>query len=248
MKVCSSSSVCTPRPPSRSISPCSTSTVARASDSARWLGVVAERKTTARELSLQLGASSRVITRLARRAVSTTSKPGQGRSCTPAKCLRKPTSNGRVVGDQDGALRELEERRQRGGDRRCGGHHRVGDPGEHGDEGRDLGVRVDQRLELAENLTTAHLDGPDLGDHRAALHRGAGRLEVDHTERDVAQGPPQLVEAHLRGPPAHVHDARQRHRQNPGRQGRAGHAGRNLSVGGAGVVPPPSPVVLRSPR
>ena len=92
--VCSSSSVCTPRPPSRSIRPCSTSTVARASESARWLGVVVERNTRARDESLQLGASSRVITRRASLAVSTTSNPGQARPCRSAKWRRKPTSNG----------------------------------------------------------------------------------------------------------------------------------------------------------
>ena len=92
--VWSSSSVWTPSPPSRSIRPCSTSTVARASASARWLGVVDDRKTLASDDSLQLGASSRVITRRAISAVSSTSNAGHGRPCTSAKWRRKPTSNG----------------------------------------------------------------------------------------------------------------------------------------------------------
>jgi hypothetical protein len=48
----------------------------------------------ASEPSLQLGASSRVITRRASFAVSSTSNFGHGRPCSAAKCLRKPTSNG----------------------------------------------------------------------------------------------------------------------------------------------------------
>ncbi len=76
------------------MSPCRTSTVARASDSARWLGVVPELKTLASEESLQFGASSRVMTRRASRAVSSTSNRGQGRPCFAAKCLRNPTSKG----------------------------------------------------------------------------------------------------------------------------------------------------------
>jgi hypothetical protein len=45
------------------------------------LGVVVDPNAIASELSLQLGASSRVITRRARRAVSSTSNAGQGRPC-----------------------------------------------------------------------------------------------------------------------------------------------------------------------
>ena len=94
VKVWSSSRVCTPSPPSRSISPCSTSTVARASASARWLGVVEELKAFAREDSLQLGASSLVMTRRASLAVSRTSNGGQPRPWSRAKWRRNPTSKG----------------------------------------------------------------------------------------------------------------------------------------------------------
>ena len=48
----------------------------------------------AREDSLQLGASSRVITRRASLAVSSTSKGGQPGPAARAKWRRKPTSNG----------------------------------------------------------------------------------------------------------------------------------------------------------
>ena len=192
--------MCTPRPPSRSISPCSTSTVARASERARWLGVVVDRNTRANEESLQLGASSRVMTRRASLAVSTTSNPGQARPCCVVEVLEEADVERRVVGDQDGAGRELEERRQRGLDRRGVGDHGVADAGEHRDERRDLGARVDQGLELAEHLATAHLDRTDLGDHAARLGRAAGRLEVDDGEGEVPQRTAQLVEAALRLP------------------------------------------------
>ena len=68
--------------------------MARASESARWLGVVVDRNARARDESLQLGASSRVITRRASLAVSTTSNLGHARPCFSAKWRRKPTSNG----------------------------------------------------------------------------------------------------------------------------------------------------------
>ena len=100
LKVWSSSRVCTPRPPSRSISPCSTSTVARASDSARWLGVVVAWKALASDESLQLGASSRVTTRRASLAVSSTSNAGQGRPCRAGEVLEEADVERRVVGDQ----------------------------------------------------------------------------------------------------------------------------------------------------
>ena len=68
--------------------------MARASDSARWSGVVVDPKAAASELSLQLGASSRVTTRRASLAVSTTSKAGHGRPWAAAKWRRNPMSKG----------------------------------------------------------------------------------------------------------------------------------------------------------
>jgi hypothetical protein len=56
--------------------------------------VTGEPKALASEESLQFGASSRVITRRASLAVSSTSNRGHGRPCCSAKYLRNPTSNG----------------------------------------------------------------------------------------------------------------------------------------------------------
>ncbi len=68
--------------------------MARASDSARWLGTVGEPNSGASVPSLQLGASSRVTTPRASLTVSTAEKPGQARPVAAAAALRKPTSNG----------------------------------------------------------------------------------------------------------------------------------------------------------
>src|SRR6478609_2608275 len=83
-----------PRGASRPSSACSTSTVARASASARCSGVVVAWNSPARVLSLWLGASSRVTTRRASRTVSTTGKPGHACPVSAAAALRNPTSNG----------------------------------------------------------------------------------------------------------------------------------------------------------
>ena len=107
----------------------------------------------------------------------------------------------RVVGHQHGArgaAGELEEGRQRRAEPRGARHRGVGDAGEHRDERRDRHTRVDQRLELAEHLTGAHLDRADLGD-LARLRRAAGGLEVDHHEGHVVQRGAELVEARLYG-------------------------------------------------
>jgi hypothetical protein len=129
----SSGSDWTPRLPTRSIRPCNTSTVARASASARWIGWVREWKNGASVLSRQFGTSSRLSTRRARTAVSITAGlpgvPGCGgrRAESPrrtARCARQP-----------GAAGELEERRKDGVERRGFGHHAVGDPSEDATNG-----------------------------------------------------------------------------------------------------------------
>jgi hypothetical protein len=90
------------------------------------------------------------------------------------------------VRHEHGAVGELEERRQRGAERRGVGDHRVGDPGQERDERRDRDAGLHERLELAEHLAAAHLDRADLGD--AGVDRcAAGGLEVDDDERDVDQ-------------------------------------------------------------
>ena len=160
----SSSRECTPSGPSRSISPCSTSTVARASASARWIGAVAALKCAARVASLQSGTSSLVSTRRASRAVSTTRVRRPVPAGPGAGGLEEADVERRVVRDQHGVAGELEEGRQHLVDPRRGGHHRVGDAGEHRDQRRDAPAGVDQRGELAEHLAAAHLDRADLGD------------------------------------------------------------------------------------
>ncbi len=90
----SSSSEWTPSEPTRPMSACRTSTVARASDRARWLGTVPAWKCAARVESLQLRTSSRSSTARARRAVSTTTWSGQGRPSRAHAPLRKETSYG----------------------------------------------------------------------------------------------------------------------------------------------------------
>ncbi len=85
--------------------------MALASDSARWLGVVPELNTRAREDSLQLGASSLVITRRASFAVSSTSNDGHGRPCRCREVPEEAHVEGRVVRHEDRAGRELQEGR-----------------------------------------------------------------------------------------------------------------------------------------
>ena len=101
--------MCTPRLPTRSISPCSTSTVACASVRARWLGVTAVRKCRASVPSLQLGTSSRSrITRARRGGVEhrparvrrsrAPRRRGAGSRCRRARCGRRPRCPGRRRG------------------------------------------------------------------------------------------------------------------------------------------------------
>ena len=91
---------------------------------------------------------------------------------------------------------ELEQRRQHRLDPRGRGDEGVGQPGEHGDLRRDRPARVDERLERAEELAAADLDGADLGD-RVIAAVAAGRLEVEHAERDVGERRAEVVEAAL---------------------------------------------------
>jgi hypothetical protein len=183
------------------------------------LGVVAELKTRASEESLQFGASGEL------RGVQHL-EPGPRPPLLPREVLEEPDVERGVVRHEHAPCRELEEGRQGGLDRGRVGDHAVADPGEDRDERRDLGVRVDQRLELAEDLAAANLHRPDLGDHRATSGRAAGRLEVDDAEGEVAQGSAQLVEAALRLPAGgrnrngagHGLDARAGRRQSAGRR------------------------------
>jgi hypothetical protein len=102
----------------------------------------------------------------------------------------------RVVGHQHRAGQELEHARQHGGQPRCPGDHRAGDPGERHDVRRDADPRVHERADLADPLAAAHLHRADLGDG-VALGAAAGGLEVQHDEGDLAQGSAELVERQL---------------------------------------------------
>ncbi len=112
-----------------------------------------------------------------------------------------------VVPDQHGVARELEQRRQDRLDPRRRGDQGVGEPGEDGDDRRDRPARVDERLERAEALAAADLDGADLGD-RVVGAVAAGRLQVEHAERDVGQRRAEVVEAalHRTRPNRRCHD------------------------------------------
>ena len=155
-----------PRPPTRSISPCSTSTVARASESARWLGVVVALKVTASEDSLQLGASSRVITRRASRAVSSTSNGGPGPALLGREVPEEADVERGVVGHQHACRRRTPG--TPAAPTRSGGASATMElvmPVSTAMNGGIARVRVDQGLELAEHLAAAHLHRADLGDH-----------------------------------------------------------------------------------
>ena len=93
---------------------------------------------------------------------------------------------------------ELEERGEHGGDAGSGANHGFGDAGEIGDGRRDGLVGVHHRLEGAEALAPAELDGANLGDG-GRRRRHARGLEVDDDERDVTQRRPELVERPLHG-------------------------------------------------
>ena len=120
--------------------------------------------------------------------------------------LEEPDVEGRVVRDEDRPARELQEAGQDLRDAGCADHHRGRDAGQHRDERRHRTARVDERLELPEDLASSHLDGADLGD-RARARGAARRLEVDDHERDVRQRCTELVERELHRP------ARRRWRQ-----------------------------------
>ena len=113
-----------------------------------------------------------------------------------ARGTQEPRVEGRVVRHQHAAGEELQHGREHLGQPRRPGDQRRGDPGEGDHLRRDAGAGVDERRELADPLTAADLDRPDLGD-RVALGGAAGGLEVEHDEDDVAQRRAQLVEGQL---------------------------------------------------
>ena len=98
-----------------------------------------------------------------------------------------------VVGHQHRSAGELQEHRQHSLDRRGVAHHRGGDAREFDDLRRDVPSRVYQGGELADHLTAADLDRPDLGDRivaaiRPRLRAAPGGLQIDDDECDLVQG------------------------------------------------------------
>ena len=184
--------MCTPWLPTRSMSACNTSTVARASSRARWVGWVATANSRAKAASRTLGASSRLSTRRASRTVHSTCGRGQAMSHRCAAARRNPTSNPALWATSTASAGELEKHRQHGVDGRGVAHHRRGDAGELHDLRRDAALRVDEGGELAEHDAAADLDRPDLGDGVArravgAFRASAGGLQVHHDESGFAQ-------------------------------------------------------------
>ena len=99
-----------------------------------------------------------------------------------------------VVGDQDGAGRELDEPGQHLVDERRVGDHVLADARDAGDEARDGHARIDQLREGGHLGPALYAHGADLGD-LGITGRAAGGLQVDHGEGDAGEVP-------VRGPPA----------------------------------------------
>ncbi len=115
--------------------------------------------------------------------------PGVGPAVTVLRARRLEETHvvRRVVGHQHRVGEELQEGRQHRLDRRRRGDHRLGDAGQHGDEGRDRLPGVDQGAQRAELHAAADLHRADLGDP-AAIGGAAGGLQVHHHEGGPVQG------------------------------------------------------------
>lgn len=61
-----------------------------------------------------------------------------------------------------------------------------------------MGPRIDQRLELSEQLAASYFDGTEFGDR--VLLTGAGGLQIHDTEGDIRQWPAQILERVLGRP------------------------------------------------
>jgi hypothetical protein len=148
--------------------------------------------------------------------------PGQQLACQPSGAdhpvgrprvsvplqvgLQEPPVEGGVVADEHGVAEEFEQAGQDRLDRLRARHHAVGDPGERGDQRRDRDLGVDQRVERADDLAAADLDGADLGD-AVVRGRAAGGLEVQDDELDLDERRTKVVQGqldcwHARGPPS----------------------------------------------
>ena len=188
----------TPSPDARSISRCSRSVVASASSRARWVGLWSRRKRDGQRA--QAAVRHLVAHQPAGEGDGVDAhRVEAGVAGALERVAQERHVEADVVADEDRAAQELEQRRQHGLDARRRRDERVGEAGQHRDLRGDGAARVDERLERAEELAAADLDRADLGDHVVDAV-AAGRLEVEHAERDVGERRPEVVEAALDGP------------------------------------------------
>ncbi len=100
--------------------------------------------------------------------------------------IQKGEVEARVVRDEHRVAREGEEVAHRGGRRRRAPQEPVGQPGQGRDHGAKRHVRIDERLELVDDLEADHFDRPDLAD-LGRTGPQSGRLEVDDDVRRVLE-------------------------------------------------------------
>ncbi len=179
--------------PTRSIRPCRTSTVARASSRARWVGVVDAPNSRASAESFTLGASSGSA-RGGRASPCTA--PGAAASRAPRAgraARRNPMSNPALWATSTAPRENSRNAGSTESIRRRVTDHRRGDAGELDDLRRDGAAGIDEGGQLAEHLAAADLHRTDLGDGVVAVARclrgGAptGGLQVHHHEGGVGE-------------------------------------------------------------
>ena len=131
-------------------------------------------------------------------------RPRSGKAS--ASALKEGDVIGRIVGDKDAASCKVKECWKGHSQRGCIAQHCIGDSRQHGNERRDWNTRVNQSLELADDLTAANFNRANLGDSGVA--RGsAGCFKVDDNKRDIGQRSAEVVESCLM---SHIHDRRHR--------------------------------------
>jgi hypothetical protein len=175
----------------------STSTVARASESARWSGETDAPTCAASVESLWSRTSSRRNTVRARASVSRTAGEGQVTAHSAARARRKPMSK-RALWATSAASGPTKSRNIGSTVRIDGAPCTVASviPVR---EAMNAGIGrsgVHEGAELAEHLAAAHLDRTDLG-YRVGGGVGARRLEVDHDEGGLRERSAEIVEAQL---------------------------------------------------
>ena len=183
--------------PSRSNSPCSTSTVARASASARWLGSV--RGAEERRERGQLAVGHLVAGEHAAGQLGGVDRPrGRPGAAVPlAGGLEEADVEGGVVGDQDAAAGELQERPAappRSSARRD--HHRSVMPVSTADERRDRCPGSTSVWNSPSTSPPRTLTAP-ISVIALSFGGAAGGLQVDDDEGDVGQRSTQVLDGHL---------------------------------------------------